>query len=116
MCDAAIAINAAVAQEGPVAADVFQMLQIALADQDLFLVVRSFHDDASKRIAEKRSTPEFQALAVRAIAADIAVLMADTIHNADKNTIRDGVSALDGPPCIMLGHAELGFFIGMPAD
>jgi hypothetical protein len=51
--DAGVAINAAVAQEWPIAADIFQVFQIALADQNFFLVVRSFHDDPSKRIAKE---------------------------------------------------------------
>src|SRR6185437_12983120 len=47
MCDAAIAINTAVAKERPVAAYVFKIFQIALANQDFFFVMRRFHDDPS---------------------------------------------------------------------
>ena len=114
--DAAIAINTTVAQKRPVAADVFQVLQIALSDQNLFLVMRSFNDDPSKGIAKKRSAPEFQAFALGAIAADIAELMAHAVDHADKNAIGDGVCALDGAPGIVLRGAELGFFVRVPAD
>src|SRR5712691_8120519 len=68
--DAAITVNAAVAQEWPVAADVFKMFQIALPDQNFFFILRGFDNDPSKGIAEKRSAPEFQALAWSAVAAD----------------------------------------------
>src|SRR5579864_560788 len=114
--DAGIAINTAVAQEWPVAADVFQMLQVALADQDFFLVVRRLNDDPSKGVAEKRSAPEFQALALGAIAADIAKLVANPVDHADKHAVGDGMGALNCPPCVMLHSSELSFLVRVPAD
>src|SRR5580765_97507 len=114
--DAAIAVNTAVAKERPVAADVFQVFQVTLADQDFFFVMRCLNNDASKRVAEERAAPEFQAFALRAIAADVAELLAYPVDHADKNTVGDGMSALNRAPCIMLHCAEFGFFIRMPAD
>src|SRR4051812_40698139 len=116
MRDAAIAINAAVAQKWPVAADIFKMFQIALADQDLFLVIRGFHNDPPEWIAEKRSAPKLYAFALGAIAANVAELMANAIDHADKNSVGNGMCALDGAPCVVLYRAELGFFVRMPAD
>ncbi len=92
------------------------MLQIALADQDLFLIVRSLNNDPSKGIAEKRSAPELQAFALSAIAANVAVLVADAIDHGDKNAIGDRMCALNGTPGVMLHGAELGFLVRMPAD
>src|SRR5882724_5605833 len=114
--DAAITVNAAVAQKWPVASDIFKMFQIALADQDLFLVVRCFHDDPPERIAEKRSAPEFQSLARSAAAADVTKLVAYSIDHADKYAVSDSVCALDGAPGVVLHGAKLGFLIRMPAD
>src|SRR6185503_18999562 len=92
------------------------MFQIALADQNFFLVVRSFRDDPSKRIAEKRSAPEFQAFALGAIAANVTELVAHAVYYADKNSVGDGVGTLDGTPRVMLHCAEFGFLVRMPAD
>jgi hypothetical protein len=91
MRDAGVAVNAAVAKERPVAPNVFKVFQIALADQDFFLVVRRFHDDLSKGVAKKRSAPELQPFALGAIAANVAELMAHAIDHADKNAIGDGM-------------------------
>src|ERR1041385_6582548 len=92
------------------------MFQIALADQNLFFFVRGFHDDPSKRIAKKRSAPEFQALALSAIAANVAMLMPHTIDHSHKDSVGDGMCALDGAPRVMLYRAELSFLVRMPAD
>src|SRR5438270_1979003 len=102
MHNAAVTINAAVAQERPVAADIFKMLQIALADQDFFLVVRGFYDDPPEGIAKKRSAPKFQAFALGTIAANVAELVSHAVDHADKNAVGDGVCALDGAPGIVL--------------
>jgi hypothetical protein len=116
MSDAGIAVNATVAQKRPVAPDIFQMFQIALADEDFFFIVRGFHDDPSQWIAKKRSAPEFQALALSAVAIDIAELMPYSIDHGYKNPVGDGVRSLDGAPGIVLDGAKLGLFVGMPAD
>src|ERR1700733_2531215 len=58
-----IRVNPAVAQERPVAANIFQSLQIDISHQDFFTIVRGFGQHAPERIAEKRSAPEFQSLA-----------------------------------------------------
>src|SRR5258708_16667202 len=42
--------------------------------------------------------------------------MAYAVDHTDKDAVGDGVRALDGPPGVMLGCAELGLLIRMPAD
>src|SRR5215470_2683278 len=96
--DAAIAIDPAIAKERPVAANVFEQLEIAASDQNLLLIVRGFGDDASERIGEERSAPEFQTFAGSAIPADVAELVADTVHYAHEHAIGDRMRALDGAP------------------
>src|SRR6478672_12513802 len=112
----AITINAAVGKERPVAADIFKMFQVALADQDFFFIVRGFYDDPPKGIAEKRSAPEFKALALGAIATNVTKLVPHAIDHADKNAIGNRVRALDSAPGIVLHRAKLSFFVGVPAD
>src|SRR5690349_9299773 len=111
-----VALNSAVAQKRPVTPGVFQQLQIAFADQNFFVVVRGFGDDAAEGISKERSTPEFQTLALRAIAAYFAELMTYAVYRGHEDAIRNGVGALDGPPRLVLSFAVLGLFIWMPAD
>jgi hypothetical protein len=51
--DGSVTVDSAVAKEGPVAANVLDMMQINLAKQNLFLVVRSFREHAAKGVAKK---------------------------------------------------------------
>ena len=51
--DAGVAVDAAVAEERPVAANIFELLQVALADEDLFLIMRGFDNDTAEGIAEE---------------------------------------------------------------
>src|SRR5206468_3265866 len=60
--DLGVAVDTAVAQEGPVAAGVFNRGQVDFTDQNLFLVVRSFGDHPAERIAKERASPEFQTI------------------------------------------------------
>src|SRR6476646_12087574 len=115
-CDAAVAVNAAVAQKGPVTADIFQVFQIALANQDLLFVMRRLNNDPSKGIAKEGAAPELQAFTCRAIAPDVTHLMSHAVDRTNKNAIGDGVRPLDRTPCIMLRCAEFSLLIGVPAD
>jgi hypothetical protein len=51
--EAGVGIDSAVAQEGPIAANVFQMREIHFAVQDFFAVGGSFRDDDSLGIAKE---------------------------------------------------------------
>src|ERR1019366_6720132 len=112
--DGSVTVDAAVAQEGPVAANLLQLMQVYFAEQNFFLIVRSFGEHAPEGIAEERPSPEFEAFAGRGIAANVASLKAGAIHHADINAIGDGVCPLDGAPGVMLRFAELGLLLGMP--
>src|SRR5882672_7584258 len=114
--DGGVGVDAAVAEEWPVAADVFEGLQVDVAHEDFFAVVRGFGQDAAKGIAEEGCAPEFESLAGGGLAADVAGFEADAIHDCYVDTVGDSVGALNGPPGIVLGYAELGFLGGMPAD
>src|SRR5438105_10458665 len=116
MGNRAVAINAAIAQEGPIAPDLFHRLQINLADQYLFFIVQAFGQHLSKGIAQERSAPEFQSGAGRRLAAHISVLMTHAIYHCHIHTVSDGMGALNGSPGIMLASAVLRFFRRMPAD
>src|SRR5262249_38699656 len=60
--------------------------------------------------------PEFQAFALGAIAANVAKLMSHAVDHADKNSVRDGMSALNGAPGVMLREPEFGLLIRVPAN
>ena len=112
----AVAVDAAVAQERPVAADVFHHTEVNFADQNFFLVVRGLGDDAAERIAEERCAPEFQAISGSGIAPDVSGFVSHTIYHRDVHAVGDGMGALDGAPGVVLRLSELRFLRGMPAD
>src|SRR5580704_12452347 len=114
--DRRVGVDSAVAEEGPVAADVFEGLQVDVADQDFFAVVRGFGEDSSEGVAEKRCAPEFQSVAGGGLAADVAGFEAYAVDYCYVDSVGDGVGALNGAPGVVLGCAELGFLGGMPAD
>src|SRR5437879_3977835 len=91
-------------------------MQIDLAEQNFFLVVRSFRKHAPEGVAEKRTSPKLESFAGHRIAADIAGLKADAIHHADINAVRDRVRPLDGAPGVVLRLAEFSLLRGMPSD
>lgn len=108
--DVAVGVDAAVAEEGPVAADFVLQLGIALVDEDLFLVARCFGEDPAKRVGEERVAPEFEAC------ISGPFFEADAVDRGDVDAVGDGMAALDGLPCVELGGAVLFFFSWMPAD
>src|SRR4051794_5904244 len=66
--DGRVGIDAAVAQERPVAARVLEEGQVNFADNDLFLFVRGLGEDASERVGQKAAAPELQPRSVGAVA------------------------------------------------
>src|SRR5208283_2112045 len=91
-------------------------MQVDFAQQNLFLVGRSFGKHAAEGVAEERSSPEFEAFAGGGIAADVAGLKANAIHDSDIDAVRNGVRPLNGAPGIMLRFAKLSLLGGMPSD
>ncbi len=78
--------------------------------------MRSFSDDPPEGIGKKRAAPEFQALARRPVSPDVSELVPHAVHHAYENAVGNGMGALDGAPRVVLGRAELGFLLRMPAD
>ncbi len=59
--DGAVGVDAAVAQEGPVAADFFHDGCVAFHHENLFFIVRGFGENAAERVADEGRAPEFEA-------------------------------------------------------
>src|ERR1019366_9476545 len=114
--DGSIRIDTPIAQERPIPPNIFERLQVDIADQDLLPVVRAFGEHAPERITKKRSAPELEPLAKRRLAPNVASFEANAIHDRHINAVRDRVSPLDRPPGIVLGHAELRLLCRMPSN
>src|SRR5204863_5027906 len=110
--DGLIGIDAAVAQERPVAARVFALGGVALDNENFFVVVRGFGDDLPKGVGHERIAPELQAgIAILRLAFET-----HAIDDGSVNAVGDGVATLDSFPRVELRGAELRFFVGMPAN
>jgi len=107
--DGGVGVDAAVAEEGPVAADFFDAGAVTFDDEDFFGGVAGFGEGDAEGVGDEGVAPEFEAL-VR------GTFEADAIDGGDEDAVGDGVGALDGLPGIDLLGAVLGFFGGMPAD
>src|SRR5208337_3714776 len=103
-------------QKRPIPPRLLKMSQVHLAQQYLFLVVRSLRQHASEGIAEERPSPEFEAFAGRGIAANVSRLEADAIHHADINPVCNRMCPLNRAPGVVLRLAEFGLLRGMPSD
>src|SRR5581483_6715827 len=114
--DRGVTVDTAVAQEWPVAADVLERLQVDFAHQNFFSVMGTLGEHSPERIAEKRSAPEFESLAGRGLAADVAGFETDAVDDRDVNSVGDGVGSLNGAPGIVLRYAELSLLGRMPSD
>ena len=71
--DAAVGVDAAVAQEGPVAAGVFEQGAVDFGDEDFFAVVRGLRDDAAEGVGDEGAAPELEACAFGAFEGDAVV-------------------------------------------
>src|SRR5713226_6935762 len=96
--DGSVGVDAAIAQEGPIAANLFQVAQVNFAEQDFFFVMRCVCQHSPERIAEERSSPELESLAWCRIAADVARLESDAVHNTDVHPVGNSMRALNGAP------------------
>ncbi len=106
--DGLVGVDAAVAEEGPVAAGFFALGGITFDDENFFFVVRGFGENTAERIGNKGISPELEA----GVALFRFAFVADAIDHGDVNAIGDSVSALDGTPSVELRRAELRFFVG----
>src|ERR1700685_1532299 len=114
--DGGVTVDAAIAQKRPVAANIFKRVNVYLAQQNLFFVVRTFCDDSSERIAQERSAPKFQACPRSRFATNVSSFKTYAIYHCHIHAIGYRMRALDGAPGIVLGFAELRLFRGMPAN
>src|SRR6267142_4352530 len=69
--DGGITINAAIAQKGPVAPNVFEGTQIYFADQDFLFIMRGLRNNSAKGITQERASPEFKSSARSGVAANV---------------------------------------------
>src|SRR5258705_540312 len=83
-----VSVDAAVGQEGPVAAHSLDALGLAGHHQDRLLLVRRAPQQHAERIAPERGPPELDAARRRAF-------MTDAIDRGDEDAVGDGVRALD---------------------
>ena len=88
-----IGVDAAVAEEGPIAAHVVHDFGIALGNEDLFVGGGGLGDDAAKGIGDKGVAPEFEA-------AFGSAFVARAVDGGDIDTVRDGVGTLHGAPSV----------------
>jgi len=77
-----VAVNPPVAQEWPVAPNIFKGFQIYFRNQDFFFIVRSLRNYSPKRVRNERPAPEFQALARRLLATNVAVFKACLLYTS----------------------------------
>src|ERR1700687_4994998 len=91
-------------------------MRVAFAEQNFFLVVRSFREHAPEGIAEERASPKFEAFPRHRVAANVASFEAYAIHHANINSVRDRMRPLNGAPGVMLRVTEFGPLRGMPSD
>src|SRR6266850_2501930 len=100
--DAAIRVDAPVAEERPVAAHFLHACEVHLGDDEGLLVGGRLRDDDAKRISEEGVSPELDAGAL-----PVELFEAHAIHRSDPAAVRDGVAPLDRPPGIDLRRAVL---------
>src|SRR6266849_3459210 len=86
-----VGVNAAVAQEGPVAANILDAARVALDHKDFFLVGGGLGEHLPEWIGHEGMPPEFKTVLRSA-------LESDAIDSGDKNPVGDGMRALDGAP------------------
>src|SRR6202167_6603565 len=56
--DRRVGVDTPVAQERPIPANVFEMMQVHFAEKNLFLRLRRFGQHAATKMAKKRSSPK----------------------------------------------------------
>ena len=86
LLDAAVGVDAAVAQERPVAPHLLDAAEVALADQDLLLVDRGLGHDHAERVAHERRAPELEPGL-----AGPPGLVADPVDRRHVDAVGDGV-------------------------
>ena len=86
-----VAVDPAVAQKWPIAADLLQGAKINFSGQNLFFIVRAFGDHTTEGIAEERTAPEFEPSSGSGVAANVAGFVPYAIDYSNIYTVCDGV-------------------------
>src|SRR6185436_4795183 len=110
LIDARISVDATVAKERPVAPHVLDPRGIYFGEQNLFAIHRTLRDHDSKRIADKRRAPKFDAGSV------IGFFVTNSIHRGNVDSVRDRVRPLNSLPRVALRRSVLFFLVGMPTN
>src|SRR5271156_7150362 len=97
-----VGVDAAVAQEGPVAADLLDLREVAFGQQRFLGGGAGARDYFAEWIGDERVAPEFQ-----------LTFDADAIYRRDEDAVGDRVAALDRLPRIDLLRAHF-FGLAMP--
>src|SRR5262249_16211627 len=111
-----IAVNPPVAQKRPVAADFFQSFQVHFTYKNFFFTVRGVSDDPPERIGQERSAPELESIPGRAVSANVPDLKPNAVYYPHINSVGNRMRPLNGPPRVMLCHAEFFFLHWVPPD
>src|SRR5438876_6904936 len=107
--DRRVGIDAAVAEEGPVAPHLLLVGEVALDDEDRLGVARGLLQHDAERVTDERRAPELEAAVGRA-------LVPDPVRGRHADAVGDRVRALHGLPGGDLRLAVPGLLAPVPAD
>ena len=107
-----VGVDAAVAQERPVAAHLLHAREVHLADQDLLLVGRRLGDHDAEGIGDERRAPELEPGPPSG-----GPLVADAVHRRDVDAVGDGVASAGWSARRRAGAAPYSrLLVRVPAD
>ena len=89
--DGSVSVDAAIAPERPVAADILDAVHVDFSEQYRLFVVRGLGNNLAEGISDKRAAPEFQAFAGGFVAANVAGFEAHAVYRRNINAVGDGV-------------------------
>ena len=99
--DRPVGVDAAIAEERPVAPHGFDQRRIAARDRASSSPLAGLGEVAAERIGDERAPEEIEAVGAR------LVFVADAVRRRDVDAVGDRVRALDRPPRVDLRGAPL---------
>src|SRR3990167_7430180 len=106
-----VGINTPVAEERPVAADLFEMMKIDFGDQNFLFLCRCLRKDDTLWIGDEGCPPKLDSRRVLE-----RPLESDTVDRSDIDAVGNGVTALHRLPGIALSFPVLCFLMRVPTD